>query len=263
MTEGVVRSNNTVRRPRGPEAPLVEALLLHLERMGFSGAPRFLGVDVRGRQVLSWVEGEVAGRPWPEWVADEKRVASVAQLVRAYDDAAQSFGVPAVAHVRRRPDPPGTPPHVAQGDLFIGHQDVTPENVVFVDGRAAALIDFDFAQPCNRAQEVANILLWWAPLMPRVDRETVLEDVDAVARSALIVNAYGLDLAGRAALVETAVNTADRAWHLMRERAERLGGGWRRMWRAGLGDRILRRQVWLADHAAALHAAVLPQRNSR
>ena len=43
-------------RVKGPEAPLVEALLVHLEGGGFAGAPRFLGVDGRGRQVLSWVE---------------------------------------------------------------------------------------------------------------------------------------------------------------------------------------------------------------
>ncbi|MFG1755530.1 hypothetical protein [Streptosporangium sandarakinum] len=41
VTEGVVRVGDTVRRPVGPNAPLVHALLRHLEE----GAPRFLGID--------------------------------------------------------------------------------------------------------------------------------------------------------------------------------------------------------------------------
>ena len=77
MTEGVVRVGDTVRRPVGPHSPLVHALLTHLESIGFEGAPRFLGIDHAGREVLSYVDGEVAGRPRPPWIADEARLASV------------------------------------------------------------------------------------------------------------------------------------------------------------------------------------------
>jgi hypothetical protein len=91
VTDGVVRVGGTVRRPVGPHSPLVHALLAHLESVGFAGAPRFLGIDSTGREVLSYIDGEVAGRPRPPWIADETRLASVGQLVRAYDDAAASF----------------------------------------------------------------------------------------------------------------------------------------------------------------------------
>jgi hypothetical protein len=77
VTEGVVRVGDTVRRPVGPHSPLVHALLTHLESIGFEGAPRFLGIDHAGREVLSYVDGEVAGRPRPPWIADEARLASV------------------------------------------------------------------------------------------------------------------------------------------------------------------------------------------
>src|SRR5581483_9016703 len=91
VTEGVVRVGDTVRRPVGPHSPLVHALLTHLESAGFAGAPRFLGIDGSGREVLSYIDGEVAGRPRPPWITDEGRLASVGRLVRAYDDAAASF----------------------------------------------------------------------------------------------------------------------------------------------------------------------------
>src|SRR6266498_211042 len=46
----VVRVGDTVRRVKtGAWTPAVHALLRHLERAGFDGAPRALGVDDRGR----------------------------------------------------------------------------------------------------------------------------------------------------------------------------------------------------------------------
>jgi hypothetical protein len=254
VTEGLVRIGDTVRRPRGQGAALVESLLTYLERQGFAGAPRFLGIDDSGRQVLSYVAGEVAGRPWPAWMKDDERIVSVAELVRAYDDAAHGFGIP--AGIPPRPEIAGAPPSRAGAPTFVAHMDITPENVVFVDGRAAALIDFDLARPADRALEVSNLLLWWAPLMPPEDREDAVRDVDAVRRARLLVDAYGLDGAGRAQLVDLSINGAERGWFAMRERAERLGGGWRRMWDEGVGDRIHRRHRWLLDNAAALDEAV-------
>jgi hypothetical protein len=50
------------------------------------------------------------------------------------------------------------------------------------------------------------------------------------------------------------VNLADRSWHLMRWRAQQLGGGWARMWDEGVGDRILRRRAWLEQRGPALLA---------
>ncbi len=256
LTVGIVRVGDTVRRPRIPESDLVEPLLLYLEEVGFAGAPRFLGVDSSGRQALSYLDGEVAGRPWPDWVADDERIASVARLLRTYDDAVQPFGVPVVADVTRHPIPEGMPPLSAGPSTFIGHMDICPENVVFIDERAAALIDFDLARPTNRLREVCNMLLWWAPLMPIADREGVVQEVDPFARAALMVNEYGLSTDDRARLVAAVRNSADRTWFAMRSRAQRSGGAWQQLWDQGIGDRILRRQHWLADHTAHLHSAV-------
>jgi hypothetical protein len=245
-----------------PASGLVEAILEFLERTGFDGAPRFLGRDAQGRQALSFVSGEVAGRPWPGWMADNDRIVSVARLVRRFDDAMQSFGVPADAQTNVLADPPGTPPSTAGPSTFVGHMDITPENVVFVDGQASALIDFDLARPTDRVNEVCNLLLWWAPLMPIEDREAAVRDVDAVERAAMLVDAYDLGQQDREWIVPMARNVADRAWHSMQNRANLLGGGWRRMWDDGVGDRILRRQTWLAENADRLHHAITGTRST-
>jgi hypothetical protein len=256
VTEGLVRIGDTVRRPRSAGADLVEAVLRFLEGVDFDGAPRFLGLDAQGRQTLSFIPGEVAGRPWPNWVADNARIASVARLVRRLDDAMQPFGLPdGLAH-DELPDPPGMPASIAGPPRFVGHMDITPENVVFVGGQARALIDFDLARPTDRVGEVCNLLLWWAPLMPVVDREPAVRDVDSVARAALLVDEYGLGADDRQQIVPVARNSADLAWYSMRDRAERLGGGWQRMWEEGVGDRILRRQRWLTERADELSEAL-------
>ena len=58
----VVRLGDTVHRPQTARSPAVHALLQHLERVGFDGAPRYLGQDDAGREVLSYVEGEAAAK---------------------------------------------------------------------------------------------------------------------------------------------------------------------------------------------------------
>ena len=205
--------------------------------------------------MLTFVEGDVATRPWPEWVADPDRAISVAVLLRALDDVMVAWGLPTDGIVKEL-TPAGIPAAVGPDPTFIGHRDVTPENVVFREGRAVALIDFHLLKPSSRVDEVCNLLLWWAPLMPPKDREAVLRDQDAIARAALLVNAYGLAPHDRACVVDVALNSADRTWFLMRARASRFGGGWQRMWDEGVGDRIIRRRHWLADNRDALHAAV-------
>jgi hypothetical protein len=257
VTEGVVRIGDTVRRPVGPHSPLVHALLVHLETAGFEGAPRFLGIDSSGREVLSYIDGEVAGRPRPPWIADEGRLASVGRLVRAYDDAVASFTPPPAALAGTAlAEPPGIPPAPAYPPELIGHLDITPENVVFRQGRAHALIDFDIARPATRADEMFNAMLWWVPLADPRDADPLLQHVDVPRRARILADAYGLSRPDRERVMDVALLRTRRSWYLMKQRAETYGGGWQRMWDEGVGDVIKRREAWLDQHAPALTGAL-------
>ena len=55
-----VRDGDTVRRPTGHWTAAVHALLEHLRLVGFLDAPNVLGLDYQGREVLLFVDGEVA-----------------------------------------------------------------------------------------------------------------------------------------------------------------------------------------------------------
>jgi hypothetical protein len=255
VTEGIVRVGDTVRRPATDVSGAIRKLLAAVRTAGFEGAPEFLGVDDQQRDVLTFVAGEVADRPWPEWMRDNDRIASVARLVRRYDDAAATIGVPEWSSPMVRPSPTAAPESISPPPQFIAHLDITPENVVFRDGKAFALIDFDLARPASRVDEIVNLLLWWAPWMPSADRDPVVREVDAFQRTRVLLDAYGLDASDRALLVDVAKNMSHRSWHLMKHRAETIGGGWARMWNDGVGDVILRRQAWLRDNDALLRAA--------
>jgi hypothetical protein len=254
VTEGVVRVGDTVRRPVGGNAPLVHALLAGLAARGFAGAPRFLGVDAAGREVLTYLPGEVAGRPRPAWLADEDRLVSVGRLLRAYDDATVGLDLPPAALPfatdEELPPAPTYPPEV------VGHLDITPDNVVFRDGVAAALIDFDLARPAARVDELYNAMLWWAPLGDPADADPVLRGVDVPRRCRLLADAYGMSDVDRGRLREVAVLRTRRTWYSMRRAAAELGGGWARMWDEGIGDVIRRREAWLEQAGPAIEAAL-------
>jgi len=156
----IVRVGPTVRRPRRPTSPATAALLMHLERVGFDGAPRALGVDDDGREVLSYVGGEAVVDPVPEWALSDAALVSVAELLRRYHAAVATFD-PA-GHVWPDQVPPGF------RDGLVSHNDPNLDNVVFSGGRAVGLIDFDLAAPGSAVWDVACAGLQWAPLREAV-----------------------------------------------------------------------------------------------
>jgi len=263
VTEGVVRIGDTVRRPHQPTSFAVAGYLDHLERVGFDGAPRFLGRDSRGRDVLTYLEGSVAGDPPEDWATSDDILVSVAELLRRLHEASAGyladvgFAAPygAVWHRQRVrvdvPDPSLPPPEL------VSHCDVTPQNVVVRNGRAVGLVDFDMAGPAARLLDVVNTAMWWVPLRHPDDLAPHWRSLDVPGRLRAFAGAYGLDRRGREGFVELAIARAAASRHRMQAAAEQLGGGWARMWEQGVGEAIGRRERWLATHRPTLDAALL------
>ena len=63
VTQGIVRIGDTVRRPLRPFSLTVQAYLAHLRDAGFTGAPLPFGIDEQGREMLSFVPGDVPRNP--------------------------------------------------------------------------------------------------------------------------------------------------------------------------------------------------------
>jgi len=263
VTEGVVRIGGTVRRPHQPQSWAVAGYLDHLERAGFDGSPRFLGRDAQGRDVLTFLEGDVAGDPPEPWATSPELLESVAVLLRRLHDASagyladDGFAAPygSVWHRDRlRVDAPG--PALPTPEL-VTHNDVTQQNVVVRDGVAVGLVDFDMAGPASRLLDVVNTAMWWVPLRHPADLARHWQVLDVPARLRAFADAYGLGRAERERFVPLAIERAEAGRGRMQAAAEQFGGGWARMWRDGVGDAILRRQEWLTDHRRELEAALL------
>jgi hypothetical protein len=92
VTAGVVRVGGTVRRPQSSNAAFVELLLAHLEAAAFDAAPRHLGTDERGRQVLTFIEGEVPS-DCRALVWADGQLEAMAALLRRFHDATGSSGL--------------------------------------------------------------------------------------------------------------------------------------------------------------------------
>ena len=256
VTEGVVRVGDTVRRPRQPGSDGVAAYLDHLEAVGFDRAPRYLGRDGQGRDVLDFVAGDVAGDRLPAWAASDDALASVGRLTRRLHDASMTWLPDATVvfprdHERSAPlaVPPGEP-------VGIFHNDITPQNVVFRDGGAWGVIDFDLAGRATALTDLATTAMYWVPLQGPRDRDPVFAGADVGARLRIVLDAYALPVDRRAAFLDAAALRFAGFEESMRWRAENIGGGWARMWAAGVGDIITRRVTWFAAARAELLAAV-------
>jgi hypothetical protein len=228
MSSGVVRVGDTVRRPAGPWTPAVHALLAHLHEAGFRGAPRPLGIDERGREVLTFIPGPPA---WPDQfhqLDGDGQLRRAARLIRDFHDAVTGFAPP--------PDARWQALIPADGDEIIAHHDLAPWNLIVGDGQWA-FIDWDTAGPGTRLWDLAYAMHGFAPLSadPAYQRD------DAGRRLRLIADAYGLTERQRADIIPLLGSRAQAMHTFLAEQAAHGTQPWARLWQEGHGD------VWQAD----------------
>lgn len=144
ITAGVVRVGETVRRPISGDRSQVHQLLRHLELAGLAATPRCLGIDEQGREILSFLPGEV---PADLGHYDDGQLRAAAGLLRQFHDATADF--PAV---------------VAAGAEVMCHNDWGPPNAVFRAGLPVGIIDFDTLRPGLRLWDLGYSAISWLDL---------------------------------------------------------------------------------------------------
>ncbi|GIG04068.1 phosphotransferase [Catellatospora coxensis] len=197
VTSGVVRVGATVRRPAGPWTEGVDAFLEHLREAGFTGAPRPLGRDEQGRQVLEYVPGEMGDATGTYTLVE---LAEIGRMQRALHDAAVSFVAPSAT----RWESP-IPPDRAE---LICHNDVSPWNLVRAD-RGWVLIDWDNVAPSSRLWDLAYAAQSMAGMSPRRD------PAESAARLRAYTGGYGLDPAFGPELAVLLGHRARAMYHLL------------------------------------------------
>jgi Phosphotransferase enzyme family len=253
VTQGIVRVGDTVRRPARPFTATVQAYLAHLHAAGFSGAPVPLGLDDQGREMLSFVPGDVPREPLPPDTAGEEVLAELARLIRRLHDAAQDWVPPADATWGGIPGAQITNSTLDGEPLLVSHRDYCPGNVVFRNGLPAALIDFDLAKPTTRVHDLANALYYWAPLLHPKDRAPAFTDLDIPHRVAMFADAYGMTASQRRAVIPAATHMIGR-FHVNMRAAAEVDPVFKRFWDEGVKDRLPRAESWIHDEGPAITA---------
>jgi hypothetical protein len=237
----VIRVGATVRRTPGERAAYVRELLQHFEASGWPGAPRHLGTDERGREVLSYVEGQVPWEPVrPLSVIDDEPLAEVARLTRQFHDLTAGTAL-------------------AEGGEVVCHNDLSPRNTVYRDGgeglRPVAFIDWDLAAPGLRVHDVAHVCWQFCGTGSPVS-ETGEAAAQVGARMRIVSEAYGLGDADRRRLVGTVLWWQDRCWRGIDRLADAGDPAMLRLREGGAVAEVRAAYDWTAAHRTLLERQV-------
>jgi len=187
----VLRVGDTVRRQPTDRGEFVHELLVWLEGHGWPGAPRYLGTDEEGLEILAFLDGLVPWEPpLPAYVTAEASLVRVAELVRELHDLTAGTAL-------------------ADGREVVCHNDLSPKNTVYRDLgaglRPVAFLDWDLAAPGTRLHDIGHVCWQYLGLGPAID-----DVAGAGDRLRVICDAYGfLD---RSEVVEAVMWWQDRCW---------------------------------------------------
>lgn len=181
--EPVVRIGDTVRRVSGPWTPAVHALLHAYTAHGIAETPRARGLDEHGREVLSFLPGEVMAGLSPAELWGEELLREAGALLRRLHDAS----VPLVGAGLRWRQVGREPAEV------ICHNDFAPYNLLIDGGHLSGVIDHDMAAPGPRVWDLAYLayrLVPYAEDAPGFDAAPGARE----RRLELLIEAYGMDI---------------------------------------------------------------------
>jgi hypothetical protein len=217
-----------------------------LEQVGFDGAPRVLSSASDG-EVLSWIPGSAGYTPLPGWALTDESMISVARLVRGLHDAVATFDGSSF-------DWPDDRVPRAYRTGMVSHNDLHPGNVVYRDGQAVGVLDFDLAGPGGIVWDLAALARCWCPLLADEDVPDYVRE-RRVERFVLLLDAYGLQGDERIAVARALL--ANQVWTYRIVTANAAAGheGFQGFWHLVRG-RVLRGHSWISEHQGELIGAV-------
>ncbi|MGO4230773.1 phosphotransferase [Arthrobacter sp. YAF34] len=212
----VVRLGETVRKPWIGNTSVVQSYLGALRARGVD-APKPLGRDGRGRQVVEYVSGTLALDQLPLRLEDLLRVG---RMIRRIHDSSEFIPIP---------DPDGWQMLLpAESPNLMCHNDLAPWNLI--TGDRWVFIDWDGAGPSTRLWDLAYAAQSFGML---VEGQPV---GSAAKRLRALVDGYGADLALREALPAAMAKRAAAMFELLRSSSESGFQPWAEMYVTGHGE---------------------------
>jgi hypothetical protein len=138
LTKGVVRVGDTVHRPVKVSSRFVAQLLAFLEARGCAWAPRYLGEDESGRDILSFIPGTT---PESWGLFPDEHIQLAARIVRQLHDVTRGSDL--------------------AGGLVVCHNDPGPNNFIFLADAPVGIIDFDMASPGHPLEDLGYMAWSW------------------------------------------------------------------------------------------------------
>ena len=182
----VTKKGNIVFRDGGPWIPAVHKVLNHLNTNGFSYAPKPLGVDETGREMISFMPGESMMRPWRQPMFSDDGLVQSAKMLRALHDATLELEFPNDTQWRI----------LKAGKTnkqIIRHGDLGPWNTLWTGDKLTGLIDWDLAEPGDAITDIAQMVAYFIPFMGGGGWQAVgfKDEPDYHHRLKVILDAYG------------------------------------------------------------------------
>jgi len=266
LAAGITRVGGTVRRPAGPWTPTVHALLRHLERAGFDGAPRVLGTetgpDGAAWELLEYLPGEVAWGPaHHRLLGSDEALRAAGRLLRRYHEAVGGFAVPAGARWRFPEMAADAEPWVGidlglgDGGRLVCHNDPGGWNLV-VGPTRMAFLDWDVVGVRPPIWDVAYAAVGLIPVGPDPAASGWDRPPPVPERLAALAGGYGLDDRTLARLPEVMVARVASSFEHFRGRARAGIAPWAELWTGGHGQVWADRLGFAVRHRAEWAAAL-------
>lgn len=159
----VVKIENRVHRSKSSNHVFVHQVLRHLEQFDFSYAPRFLDVDNKEREILTFIEGEVPRA----FELDFEQIKQAVEVLRKLHDVLAKSALKGKKQT-------------------ICHNDFAPWNIIIKNNQVVGIIDFDECAPGNRMDDLAYFIWTFLDLGTSNDADGL--QIDKIDK---LIHAYG------------------------------------------------------------------------
>ena len=247
----VTRIGEHVLRPANSRSESIHQFLRALRAVGFDGASMPVGIDADGRERLVFIEGEVAIPPFPTWVQTDDSLVSVAILMRRFHEASRRTDlVEGPTRGMEMADP--------RDGSIVCHNDVCWENVVFREGQAVGLLDWDYAARGHPLYDLASFARMCIPVDDDLSAaRNGFVAADRPARLRLVADSYGLNCDDRRELVLALAAMIAKGGECVRRRVEAGNANFIAMWNEiGGMERFDRRRRWWYQNQGQFSSAM-------